>query len=291
MTSVVIAAHQEAAVLGGCLDALLAQQMVDLDVTVVANGCSDATADIAHSRGVRVLDLEQPGKAAALNAGDAVAEGFPRVFLDADIRLPTGALAAICAVFSESRPPLVAAPRRRINVEGRPIVVRAHHEVSHRLPAYRDGLFGRGVVAVSAEGRARFDAFPALVADDLFLDGLFTADERRILPTVEVVVEAPMRSADLLRRLVRVRRANTAMRLAARNGTLPIAVRDSDRWAWLRSVVLPHPWLLPAGVVYAVVTGVAAAVARRTPAPGAGWARDASTRTESGSSDQSQAPA
>jgi glycosyltransferase involved in cell wall biosynthesis len=277
--SVVVAAHDEASVLGPSLDALLAQEVPHLDVTVVANGCTDATADVARSRGVRVLELEQPGKAGALNGGDAAAQGFPRVFLDADIRLPPGALAAFAAALDGPGAPLVVAPARRLEVAGRPVLVRAHSAVSRRLPAYRDGLFGRGVVAVSAEGRRRFDAFPALVADDLFLDGVFTADERRILPAVEVVVQAPLRTGDLLRRLVRVRRANAAMRTAGRDGSVPVRVRDADRWAWLRSVVLPRPWLLPAGLVYGALTAVAAALARQTPPAGARWARDDSTRT------------
>ena len=85
MISVVIAAHNEAAVIGTCLDALIAP---DIDITVVANGCSDNTAAVAASRpGVRVIDLPAPGKSAALNAGDAVAVGFPRAYLDADIPL------------------------------------------------------------------------------------------------------------------------------------------------------------------------------------------------------------
>ena len=36
-----------------------------------------------------------------------------------------------------------------------------------RLPAIRAGLFGRGVVGVSAEGFARLAALPELMGDDL----------------------------------------------------------------------------------------------------------------------------
>lgn len=79
MTSIVIAAHNEAAVVGRCLDALLAEaEPGEFDITVVANGCTDATAKVASARpGVRVLDLPSPGKVAALNAGDTVAVGYP----------------------------------------------------------------------------------------------------------------------------------------------------------------------------------------------------------------------
>ncbi|MDI5941629.1 glycosyltransferase, partial [Micromonospora sp. DH15] len=85
-----IAAHDEANVIGGCLDALLADADTDagveLDVVVVANGCTDDTARVAAARpGVRVVELAEAGKAHALNAGDAVVRGFPRFYLDAAV--------------------------------------------------------------------------------------------------------------------------------------------------------------------------------------------------------------
>ena len=55
MTSIVIAAHNEETVIGRCLDTLLADAHPgEFDVTVVANGCSDRTAEVAGTRaGVR----------------------------------------------------------------------------------------------------------------------------------------------------------------------------------------------------------------------------------------------
>src|SRR5580704_6736168 len=90
MTSIVIAAHNEAAVIGRCLDAVLADAAPgEFDVTVVANGCTDDTAQVAAARSrVRVVDLPSAGKVPALNAGDAVAVGYPRIYLDADIVIP-----------------------------------------------------------------------------------------------------------------------------------------------------------------------------------------------------------
>jgi glycosyltransferase involved in cell wall biosynthesis len=272
VTSVVIAAHNEAAVLGRCLDALLADPPPGrFDVTVVANGCTDDTAGVAGARpGVRVLTLPTPGKAAALNAGDAAAAGFPRIYLDADIVLSPGSLPALVAALSDGSL-LAAAPGRELDVTGRPLAVRAYYAINRRLPAFRDALFGRGVIALSQAGRARFDTFPELTADDLFLDSLYGPGEKREIAGAVSRVATPRRTADLIRRLVRVRAGNAALRTAS------TGVRASKRSSWLRDVVLPRPWLAPAAVCYVAITLIAQRRARHTTP--SDWGRDESSRS------------
>ena len=280
MTSVVIAAHNEETVVGRCLDALLADAAPDeFDVTVVANGCTDATAAIAGARpGVRVVELPEAGKAAALNAGDAAAVGFPRVYLDADIVLSTASLRGIAASLDASSGVLAATPQRSLDLAGRPLLVRAYFAINRRHPAFRQGLFGRGVIALSREGRERFDRFPDLVADDLFLDALFTAAEKHEVGGVTARVATPLRTRELIRRLSRVRRGNATLRAVAATKVAALRVRPAARGSWLRDVVLPRPWLAPASVCYVAITIVAAVAARRTGGDGAAWARDESTR-------------
>lgn len=280
MPSVVIAAHNEENVIGRTLDALLEQAPAAAFVVVVsANGCTDRTAAVATRPGVTVVDRPEPGKAGALNAGDEAAVGFPRIYMDADIVAPPGALAAILDCFAQSPSLRAVVPRRRVNRTGRPLPVRAYFAINERLPAFRDGLFGRGMIALSAEGRARFDSFPALIADDLFLDSLFAADEKAEVIDVEVVVEAPFTTRDLIRRLVRVRRGNAQLREAAAAGLVGARVRPSDRWAWLHDVVLPNPALAAAAVPYLLITVIAGVLARRG-ATADGWGRDESTRRQ-----------
>ncbi len=286
MTSVVIAAHNEEATIGRCLDALFAPgSPAGLDVTVVANGCTDATAARAAGYpGVRVLDLPEPGKAGALNAGDRAAVGYPRIYLDADIVLPPGALAAIVATLELPGPdgsvPLAVVPRRLLDLSGRPGLVRAFYAINSRLPAYRDALFGRGVIALSEAGRARFETFPDVVADDLFLDSLFASREKRQADGAVSVVATPRRTGDLVRRLARVRSGNAALRGAARDGQAPTGVRRSRRSSWLRDVVLPRPWLAPAGVCYAAIILSAEVAAKRAARDGVRWGRDESSRRD-----------
>ena len=281
MTSIVIAAHNEAAVIGRCLDALLAgARPGELDVTVVANGCTDGTAAVAGRHdGVRVLDLPRPGKAAALNAGDEAAAGFPRIYLDADIVLTTAAVRALGEALAGGAP--AATVGRHLDLTGRPLLVRAYFAVHGRLPVFRDGLFGRGVVALSESGRARFGRFPELVADDLFLDSQFSTAEKRHVTSFSARVATPRRTRDLVRRLVRVRGGNAAMRAAAARGEVEVPVRPATRLSWLRDVVLPKPWLAPAAVCYVGITVWAGLAARRAGDGGAAWGRDESSRQES----------
>lgn len=269
MTSVVIAAHNEAAVIGRCLDALLADAPPGgLDVTVVANGCTDDTAAVAAARpGVRVLSLPEPGKAGALNAGDEVAVGFPRLYLDADIVLAPGSVPALVAAVEGGL--LAASPARRLDTARRPLAVKAYYAINRRLPAFRDALYGRGAIALSATGRGRFDRFPALHADDLYLDSLFEVGEKREVAGAVSTIATPRRTGDLIRRLVRVRAGNRAMR------GLSATTRAARRSSWLRDVVLPRPWLAPAGAVYAAIT----LIAERRSRGATDWGRDESSRT------------
>ncbi len=276
MTTVIIAAHNEEAVIGSCLDALRHQRgVMPLEIIVSANACSDATAEIARERGAIVVERSEPGKAAAINAAEMVASSFPRVYLDADILVPPDGLASVLGAFVQAPAPLAVVPRRVVAMEGRPWPVRAYFAINTRLPVFRDGIFGRGMIAVSQEGRGRFEVFPTLIADDLFLDAQFTAAEKMHADSVCVTVEAPFTTADLLSRLVRVRRGNVQLRAAVAEGDVDGQVRGSDRWAWLR-VVARRPWLAFHGVAYVWITLVASRRARSVDA--AEWGRDESTR-------------
>ncbi|WP_205315402.1 glycosyltransferase, partial [Nonomuraea lactucae] len=86
IASVVIPAHNEEAVLGAGLAALLGgAEPGEFDVVVVANACSDRTAEVARAAGVRVVETPTGGKAGALRLGDAACRAFPRLYLDADV--------------------------------------------------------------------------------------------------------------------------------------------------------------------------------------------------------------
>lgn len=274
MPSVVIAAFNEANVIDVCLSALTSDPS-DLDIVVVPNGCTDATAEVARSfPGVVVIELPGPGKAAALNAADAAARTFPRAYLDADMSVSGRDLERLFGALGGQV--LAVAPRREVDVSGRPLPIRAYFAIHRHLPVMAGSLFGRGLVVVSEEGRQRFTAFPDLVADDLFLDGLFGPAQKLVVADVVSIVQAPRRTADLYRRLVRVRRGNAVMRVQAGTAGVRSSVAPADRTAWLRVVLLKRPWLAPAAAWYVALTLAAAMGARRD--DHGTWGRDESSR-------------
>jgi glycosyltransferase involved in cell wall biosynthesis len=89
--SIVIPAHDEERYLGPTLAALGAQTCRDFETIVVANGCTDRTAEIAEPH-ARVIRVERPDMTVARNVGARAAHGRLLVFLDADVLLAPRAL-------------------------------------------------------------------------------------------------------------------------------------------------------------------------------------------------------
>jgi Glycosyl transferase family 2 len=276
--SVVIPAHEEAAVIGRCLDALFTGFMPgELDVVVVCNGCTDQTAAVARSCGhpVRVVELASASKPAALRVGDAAASTFPRLYLDADVMLPGSAARR---VLQRLRSGAVAArPPIRYDSEASSAPVRSYYRARSRVPAVLGSLWGAGVYGLSAAGRRRFGTFPDLVADDLWVDGLFDSGEVEIVDCAPVVVVAPRRSRDLVRVLRRVY-VGKGERAAAPDPdcrapeTIASTLRDLRRLAALGPVAA-----LDAATYAAFAAGARLALSLGSLA-GDGWERDDSSR-------------
>lgn len=217
--AVVIPASNEAAWIGGCLDALLASDRTagPVVILVAANGCRDETAATARARtaaatarGWRlvVLDIAEGGKPLALNRADAVlaqAGDGPafRVYLDADVAVEPALLGQLRRALDRAEPAyasgtLAVAPSRSW-------ATRAYARVWTQLPFMREGVPGAGLFAVNAAGRARWGPFPDVISDDTYVRVLFRADERIGVPAL---YSWPM--AEGFRRLVRVRRRQNA---------------------------------------------------------------------------------
>lgn len=188
---ILIPASNEAALIGGCLAALADSDPLPgpVGVTVIANGCRDATAEVARTAGIalaargwrlRVIELAQGSKIAALNAGEA-ALGDPaiRVYLDADVTVSPPLLSQLHRALDRTEP-LYASGRPRITGQGH--IARAYARLWARLPFMAQGAPGCGLFAVNPAGRARWGAFPDLISDDGFVRLCFAPDERTAVP-------------------------------------------------------------------------------------------------------------
>jgi len=198
--SVVIPAHEEAAVIERCLRALTTGAAPgELEVVVVCNGCTDDTAARARAAwpDAIVVELAVASKASALNAGDEHATCFPRLYVDADVELTIDALRATVATLGEPGT-LCAAPTPRFELAGRGGAIRRYYDVWRQLPYITDDMVGTGVYGLTADGRARFREFPAITADDQFVLQHFARGERRTVAGAEFTVHPPSSLAGLL---------------------------------------------------------------------------------------------
>jgi hypothetical protein len=276
--TVIIPAHNESHVIGRLLGRLAGGAgHQSLEIIVVANGCTDNTAAVAAAYGypVRVLEIPQPSKRDALKAGDQAAQGFPRVYLDADVELDATGLWSLARAL-DSPGVLAAGPERDLDLTHSVWPVRWYYEIWQRLPGVRHGLFGRGVVAVSEAGHRRIAALPPLLADDLAASLTFAPAERRIVPAARALVHAPRSLGDLMRRRVRV---VTGVNQIERSAQAP---RSSERTSLsdLLAILTSNPVLMPKIAVFLAVTIVArrqgeAAVRKEDYTT---WLRDESSR-------------
>ena len=180
--SVVIPAHNEEAVIGRCLETLLADapEGNPPEIILAANGCKDRTVEIARELApfATILDLPAGSKVIAMNEANKVARHAPRFFLDADLQC---SYAALKATSDALRQPgvMAASPALDMDVSRSDFWVRAYYRVWMTQPYVTDRLVGSGVFGLSAVGLERIGEIPPTFADDTWVRTRFSYDERR----------------------------------------------------------------------------------------------------------------
>ncbi len=198
MISVIIPAHNEENYLGVCLSTLLASRpvtaknrQVPVEIIVAANACTDRTVEIARAyepaarlRGwfLEVLDLKQGGKTYALNEADMRATGDIRVYVDADIVVGPALLDLTWAGL-RGEAPAYASGHGQI-AQAATFATRAYREIYMRIPFRTKTIPGGGYFSVNSAGRARWNRFPDIIADDLFVRLNFAPEERVLINEV-----------------------------------------------------------------------------------------------------------
>ena len=191
LVSVIVPAHNSSGTLRKCLESLLAQTYRNLEVVIVANACSDATAAIAtafaaRDSRVRVLQTDVPGVSHARNMGlDAVSGCFVG-FADADDWIEPGMFGAMVRVAVSMSADVVCSGRVIETKRGI-----SHISASERVAEIDADEFYRGVLLDPYGGSVcnklfsrkaldsrRFDEGMAIIEDSAFCCALASSSLR-----------------------------------------------------------------------------------------------------------------
>ena len=231
VASVVIPAHNEAGVIAATLDVLLGDaEPGEFEVIVVANGCADRTAAIARSKvGVRVIETTRAGKAAALRLGDAECSAFPRLYLDADVRISATSVREM--VRALQAPKMEAcAPTVVWGVDECTTLARRAHHAHCSLYAPHRGLAGVGGYMLSEAGHRRVFPIPDIIADDEWVHRHFALHERCTVKSAQSVTRAAPNFRAMVRRRARARAGNRELdSLGIRSACPAFGMRDLVR--------------------------------------------------------------
>lgn len=256
--TVIIPAHNEARVLPACLESLIKQSFnAPMQVIVAANGCDDDTASVAQSwiermsavgHTLRVVEIDEPSKPAALNAADELVDGGIRIYVDADVELSSGAIESVVSVLSANSSKHLCAPQ----FELAPMsswVSRSFVRVWFAMPYVKEGVYGCGFYALSPQGRKRWKEFPTLLSEDEFVRLQFEPSECDVASDATFTVRFPEGFRELVRVRGRYIRGNRQLLMNFPH----LCERYKGKLAKMFVALLRRPRVWPDLVPYAVV--------------------------------------
>ena len=212
--SIIIAAHNEAEHIGAKLQTLLQQDYPSkrLHIIVASDGSSDTTVAeaqaIADPR-IQILDLPRRGKAHALNAAVAAAEGDILVITDADNRWARDCLSELMRAFTDPR---VGAAGGHIEIPHSGAHLGLGDQLYRRYESWLRRAESRAGCLVSVDGallalrRELFQTIPADVTDDFFISTSASVAGQRIvfIDTAQVLDQGVDDANKQFRRRLRV---------------------------------------------------------------------------------------
>lgn len=157
-TAVGVMAHNEAAMIGPCVEAILAERAGTAKVpvvVVVASGCTDDTEDVVREIAARdprtrlIVEPERSGKAAAINRFLAATNQPYCALIGADVLLTQGSLSRLVAPLADPRYGMAGAHVVPTNAHGGLVgnVVHTlwelHHEVARLGPKLGEAVVFR----------------------------------------------------------------------------------------------------------------------------------------------------
>jgi glycosyltransferase involved in cell wall biosynthesis len=271
-TAVIIPAYNEEARIVGTLKTLLDGAMPgEFEVTVVCNGCIDSTARLARAAftEVKVIELSEASKTAAINAGLRSVNSSKIILLDADIRISPADCRLLLAALD--KPGIEAAiGHMEINDQHCSRPVKAFYRVWEKHPYLSNGKFA-AAFAISKKAIDRIGELPQVIADDTFISRKIAVNRIAVVDGVRFTADVPRELPTLIRVRSRVHRGNLQLRKYALR---PDASRTGGKFEFFRST-LGEPSLWAAMPVYLAVTVASRILALKQQTA---WERDATTR-------------
>lgn len=267
IATVLIPAWNEAAVIGRTLAALNDPR---LRLVVIANACSDDTAEVARraSPAALVLETGRAGKINALNIGHVCAlPGLPIVCLDADLDTTPDQIASLVTALDTAD---AACGRMEIDTTGCSLPVRAYMRAWALNPYFSHGKFG-GLFALSPKAATRLFPLPQVTADDEYIRRTIDPANLAFVPQCSFTARAPQN----LKTLIRVRRR-------ALRGAHALAVPGTRHKGGAQAMIrhaLPRPRLWADLAVFAAVMALVRLQLAFEPGSAAlDWERDTTNR-------------
>jgi glycosyltransferase involved in cell wall biosynthesis len=249
MASVIVPAHNEAAVIQRCLDSLITQTGIDT-LIVACNGCSDNTADLVkHYSNIICLEIDTPSKTNALNEAEKHISSYPIFYLDADTQLQAGAIQHIINQLNLNPNLHLVAPTPDIDSSQSSWLVQQYYKIWLNLPYIKAGVIATCSFIVTEEGRKRFDHFPAIINDDRFIHCQFKACEVSNIAGAEIYIQAPRTLYSLIKIKTRARLGNIQLQQL---GLCPEPKHKSYGNS-IKSLLFSRKWLA-ASVYYSIAT-------------------------------------
>lgn len=251
-TAVGVMAHNEAAMIGPCVEAILAERAGTARVpvvVVVASGCTDETEEVVRGIAARdprarlIVEPERSGKAAAINRFLAATTQPYCALIGADVLLTPGALSSLVAPLSDPNLGMAGAhvvpTNSRTGLVGQ--VVHTLWELHHELALLGPKL-GEAVVF-----RRIFDEIPtSSLVDEVSIEQKVRSTGIGLRYVQEAVVHnyGPETLRDYVEQRERIHRGHLGVRRTT--GYSPssmssmVVTRAALRYIWRRPTRLPH---------------------------------------------------
>ena len=199
--SMIIAAHNEADVIGTKIENILALDYPKnrLEVLIASDGSDDKTADIVsgyNNKIVKLLALPRQGKAPALNAAVAEAKGEILIFSDANSIYATDAIRALVRPFADTTVGGVAGNQVYLSKKDKShasVGEKSYWNFDRRLKLLQSkaGSTTSATGAIYAIRRKLFQAVPSGVTDDFVTSTRVIAQGYRLVFAPDAIAYEP----------------------------------------------------------------------------------------------------